>query len=437
MAMENRYARLFAIIVCLLLCRHACAFKCFSLKLGILKHISPIHYIDSSLLPVISHNRDIYKNFAVDRNQDALKEKTLFCVEGCNKDCESNGPNFVDYFILGTVPILWGTYGPIVKTLYSSAAVPPPAVVFNLLSYLASVYTFNFIGLFQTKKKLNEGGGNEDAIDHTENNERSKLTLRVGVELGLWLFLGSSAQVMGIQGTTASRAGVLVQLTTIIVPILESTSNKKQLDDRLWIATLFAVVGILCVSIESPAKTIQWLSYTIKSGSFRLPGALSGDFLVLLSAFFYSMHVLRLGKFAQFVDTFTLAKIKAKTELICAVFVSSFLLLTGDQECMNYISVIKSNFSMISFPILVGTSIWNGALPTAYTMWAQATGQRKIGPTEANLIYTSQPIWSAIFAFILLGETFSSHEVTGCAFLALAAGLSLKYGPGFHVSKSE
>jgi drug/metabolite transporter (DMT)-like permease len=44
-----------------------------------------------------------------------------------------------------------------------------------------------------------------------------------------------------------------------------------------------------------------------------------------------------------------------------------------------------------------------GLVTCAYTIYAQSFGHRRVGPTDANLIYTEQPIFTALFAWELLG----------------------------------
>ena len=38
-------------------------------------------------------------------------------------------------------------------------------------------------------------------------------------------------------------------------------------------------------------------------------------------------------------------------------------------------------------------------------MYAQSYGQKYVKPETANLIYTIQPLYTALFAWLLLGET--------------------------------
>ena len=44
--------------------------------------------------------------------------------------------------------------------------------------------------------------------------------LPAGIELGLYNFLGTASQALGLQLTSATRASFLVQLTAVLVPVL-------------------------------------------------------------------------------------------------------------------------------------------------------------------------------------------------------------------------
>jgi len=348
---------------------------------------------------------------------------------------KSKGSNpSTSYAVLALVPLVWGTYAPVVKILYSTAPLPPPTMVFTMLSYFASVATLNVIGMVREANKAQVrvaderhkhaealgGGGLSTGWDV----KTPSVDLRAGIELGLFLFVASNIQVMGIQQTTAIRAGVLVQLTTIIVPIAESILGKRKLDANLWMATILAGGGVLCVSVDNPLGVLMD-AFSSGLGPIAI---FPGDVLICISAVIYSLHVIRLGRWAPFVDTFSLAKVKASTELVVSLIVLGWGLLSQNVEYTDYISDMISNPSKVSLTLLLASCLWNGALPTAFTMWAQAFGQRTVSPTEANLIYSSQPIWSSIFAYFLLGESLVGHELVGCALLATAVGFSLPYG---------
>jgi drug/metabolite transporter (DMT)-like permease len=56
----------------------------------------------------------------------------------------------------------------------------------------------------------------------------------------------------------------------------------------------------------------------------------------------------------------------------------------------------------------------------AYTIYAQSYGQRRVSATDANLIYSVQPVFSAFFAWALLGEQLDIFGYIGAFLIGLA-----------------
>lgn len=255
--------------------------------------------------------------------------------------------------------------------------------------------------------------------------------------------------MLGIQSISASKAGVLVQLTTVIVPIIESVIEQKALSPRLWIASALAMVGVIIVSIDNPMTSLASLQNILAKGNIQsvmqsvfqsLQGTTgasivgTGELLVCLSAVFYSFHVLLLGRYAKRVDSVQLARNIATTELLLSTVVVGGGILLGSgtsplipvfsNNYAEYLTALITKSTALALPILGLTCLWNGAITTAYTMWAQTFGQQAVSPTKANLVYTSQPVWAALFAYLLLHEVIPNSEVFGCAVLLAGVALS-------------
>ena len=159
--------------------------------------------------------------------------------------------------------------------------IPIPGLVFSAIYYviaLASLTTISFAAATAG------GGGGGSGVDGSTGAGAETATLAdaeastseavrwlAGAELGGYLFFGNCAQVLGLQWTTADRAAFLVQLTTIIVPVLEAGVQRTSLPARTWAACGLATVGVAVLSSDG------------------LTGAadLRGDALIVLSAFFY------------------------------------------------------------------------------------------------------------------------------------------------------
>mmetsp|Transcript_4942 Transcript_4942/g.7469 ORF Transcript_4942/g.7469 Transcript_4942/m.7469 type:complete len:177 (-) Transcript_4942:140-670(-) len=153
---------------------------------------------------------------------------------------------------------------------------------------------------------------------------------------------------------------------------------------------------------------------------------LMGDVMVGLSAVFYSLHTLRLGYHIGVcgVSSLSLAFAKSIAELFWAVVAALFgvVVLGQGPQTLSFFRTLQLGSSTMGAPkeLLVLAAIvgWNGVFVSAATMWAQTYGQARIGPSEANLVYALQPIFSAVFAMIFLKESLGGPQgVAGFAML--------------------
>jgi drug/metabolite transporter (DMT)-like permease len=191
-----------------------------------------------------------------------------------------------------------------------------------------------------------------------------------------------------------------------------------ELDGRFDISTAKSVIQPLDILYGIPPLSLE-----------------VGDILLILSSVAYSFHVLRLQKYATQMKPLTLATSKAVVESVLSVLMVLFLFFLYDptitsfsnsmsKDVVDFFSVAtsESNFfsSLDQTRELVGAVLWTGIITCAYTIYAQSFGQQRLKPTEASLIYSSQPIFSSIFAFFFLGETLGPLGVIGGAMVAAA-----------------
>ena len=163
----------------------------------------------------------------------------------------------------------------------------------------------------------------------------------------------------------------------------------------------------------------------------------------MLAACFYSMHVVRLGRVMSSassssssvtasaddmaVSPIRLARIKSLTELAAcsATVVLLFLFSPAQWAEMGSVSSSVLEGSAPGVGLVALAVLWNGSTATALTNSLQAFGQRAISPTEANLLYTTQSLWAAVFSYALLGDSLAPVNILGLAVLAVAVITSL------------
>ena len=115
-----------------------------------------------------------------------------------------------------------------------------------------------------------------------EKQDRKTL-LTGGVCCGVALCVASNLQQFGIKYTTVGKAGFITAMYIVLVPLL-GIFLKKTVGFKVWISVALAVAGLYLLCITE-GFSIGW-----------------GDFLVLLCAFVFSIHIMVIDYFSPKVD---------------------------------------------------------------------------------------------------------------------------------------
>ena len=225
-------------------------------------------------------------------------------------------------------------------------------------------------------------------------------TMRAGLELGLWIGVGGTLQSLGLQATTADRAGYLVQLSAVLVPLAECLLNRARLSLATFAAMACSLLGVALL-VLTPGEAAAAAG---KAALWR------GDALVAASSLFYSAHILRLGALAKrHADPLQLASAKAFASLCVSVAMLAGLTLGA--------APTGARLSLSLRRSALPTMLFTGTVTCAYPMWAQAYGQRAVRPSHAALIYSTAPLWNGLFAVLLLGQRLRPRAVAGAALM--------------------
>lgn len=230
--------------------------------------------------------------------------------------------------------------------------------------------------------RLKEKDGKDKKTTSPKDN---KILMTGGICCGVALFIASNLQQFGIKYTTVGKAGFITAMYIIIVPVL-GIFLKKTVGIRIWFSVFLAAAGLylLCMT---------------EGFSIAL-----GDFLVLLCAFMFSVHILIIDHFSPMVDG---------VRMSCLQFL---------------ISGVLSGVAMVLFeqPTLAGiVQAWMPILyagimscGVAYTL--QIVGQKDMDPTIASLILSLESVVSVLAGWVLLGQKLSSKELFGCVLMFVA-----------------
>ncbi|CAB9496934.1 EamA-like transporter family [Seminavis robusta] len=349
--------------------------------------------------------------------------------------------------VLLTVPLAWGTFEPVVRYVY--AIEPPiPGLVFSPCYYFVAASALSLLSIVSAPTDT----ASDDTVvspDDNDDNIPSSTTSPIlgGMELGFYLFAGNLLQVLALKTLNSDRVAFLIQLTTIFVPLVQGIAarNLLAIPIRTWIACLIALLGVAVIGLEGEPQPLDpSLVLASDQGQFHLS---QGDFLVVLCALFYTFHCIRLEIYAKQTRAVTLAAYKATTETTLSVLLLLGLLAYGgtssngsndnllanfarenSEEISSFLTTIPDRLTDGSIPpsVLIpalGAILWTGLVTVAYTIYAQSYGQSRVKPSDANLIYTFQPVWTSLLAYLLLGETLGPTGFIGGALIGFAVFL--------------
>lgn len=235
---------------------------------------------------------------------------------------------------------------------------------------------------FLDKKKKNN-----PAVKTAETE--NKIYLKGGVICGIVLFIASSLQQIGIQYTTAGKAGFLTALYIVIVPVI-GLFMKKRVGAKIWVSVAIAVVGAYLLSVK------EGFSIGI------------GDTYVLLCALAFSFHIIFCDKYSSLTDA---------TKLSCTQFFTS-----GTISVLVALFVEKPEFHNILMSW--GPILYTGVMSCGVAYTLQIVGQKSTPPAIASLIMSLESVFSALAGWIILNERSSVRELFGCVLVFAAVILT-------------
>lgn len=219
----------------------------------------------------------------------------------------------------------------------------------------------------------------------SKNIKKQKKLLLGGISCGVILYIAGGLQQIALQYTTVSKAGFITALYIIIVPLL-GIFIKKRPGGLLWFSVILAVYGmyLLCIT-----------------GDFQIS---FGDGLMLLCALFFSLHILVIEYYSPFVNGIKMSCIQF---FICGLLstVTMFLLETPN------LAFIRQAW----FPLL-----YTGVMSCGIAYTLQILGQKQVDSVVASLIMSLESVFATIAGWLLLGESLSKREMTGCIFVFIA-----------------
>ncbi|ROQ38706.1 threonine/homoserine efflux transporter RhtA [Frondihabitans sp. PhB188] len=198
----------------------------------------------------------------------------------------------------------------------------------------------------------------------------------VGVVLGALLSAVFLLETFGIAHTSATNAGVIISLTIVFTPLLESAVARVALPGRFSLAALGALAGVVLLT---------------SGGALSRPSL--GDGLVLGAAVVRAVHVTTMHRLtrrsARPLDSATLTAVQLAT---CAAVFAAASALVGQPVATYVGSLTTSAVALLLYLALVCT---------VFAFFVQMWAVRRTSPTRVSLLLGTEPVWAALIgAFV-------------------------------------
>jgi drug/metabolite transporter (DMT)-like permease len=197
--------------------------------------------------------------------------------------------------------------------------------------------------------------------------------------IGLSLLVGYVLQTAGLQLTTASKTGFITGLYVPLIPLFAWPLMRQRPSRNAMIGIGLATAGLALLSLRGDLSVER------------------GDLLVLGCAVAFAWQVVLIAYFAPRMDALVLAQLQ-----ITLVAVASAIVAAAMGEAL--LPVPKSVWGAVAF---------NGILATSFNLWLQNRLQGLTSATHAALIFVLEPVFAALFGWLLAGEVLDSRGWIG------------------------
>lgn len=280
---------------------------------------------------------------------------------------------YISALLLLFVGLIWGATFPVIKIAIESIG----ALWFNAYRFfIAGILAF-LVLLINGKKPSQEKG-----------------LISFSIILGSLLAFGYTTQTIGLAYTESGKAGFITGLFVVFVPVFSSIFFRKKPSLAVVLSVVLGITGLAFLSLESNLS-IQ-----------------KGDLLILLCAVAYAIHIVIVDQITHRYDTLSLSM----TQIVIAGVQMVFLAYFFEPGLP-----VPTKYAI--FAILL-TSIF----ATIVAFFVQIFAQRHLGPTRTALILLSEPVFAAIFGYLLLQEVFTARKITGSALLLASMVIAELYG---------
>jgi drug/metabolite transporter (DMT)-like permease len=231
-------------------------------------------------------------------------------------------------------------------------------------------------------------------------------TVRLGGAIGLVLSAAYLLQTFGVHYTTATNCGLITGLFVIFAIVLNRVVFHVYVGRLVKSAVAVSLAGLLLLTGTGPTPP-NW-----------------GDGLTLAAAACYGLQIVLLDRYAKRHVATALALVQVITAAAVFVLVWAAMGLSG---CAAPRLAWPS--SQVWLALLI-TSV----LATAFGFYVQTLVQQHLPAVRTAMIFTLEPVFAAVFGYLLAGDRLTGLQMVGAA-LMVAAAMASEVGQAYWASR--
>ena len=223
-----------------------------------------------------------------------------------------------------------------------------------------------------------------------------------GMGLGVILGISILFQAWAMMSISVDDVAFITALYVVFTPLGLAILQKKRPDKIIWISVTISLVGVMLL--------VGHLSLDLRSGIFWSLGA-------------------AVGLSAQIIGTRFLGQKMSSSHLTGLQSLGATITMTV------IVGIQRVFFSLPHHSVLFHWNtidwLWIGYLAlvaTVIAVFLQSWGQTKISATEAALAFNLEPVWTAVFALIVLSQRMTIVQIVGA--LGIIGSLTMVTRPG-------
>jgi drug/metabolite transporter (DMT)-like permease len=214
--------------------------------------------------------------------------------------------------------------------------------------------------------------------------------LRRGVALGVFLGTGFLLQTTGLQDTSAGLSGFLTGSSVVMVPVVASVVFASPVSRSGWVAVGLSGVGLVLLTSGPGA------SLTV------------GAVLTLIGALAFAGHITALSEWATPANALGVTTVSVA---VATVLCGAAALVTGDLSAPRSVPAWTSVLYVALIATCVGLAV-------------QAWAQGALSAVTAAVIMTMEPVFAAVLAVGVGGESLAPAAWVGGLVVVTAMGVA-------------